>query len=186
MTKGDIMRNLLLANDFFATYGMLIVLVVLVAALMLYSFSRKKKEDQYRSELSAKIVPGAKIKTYGGLYGTVVSVIDTTDGKLLVIKTGEGKNVSYQKIHINAVYGIDTSEIVTYDAEGNVVEPNTEVSAQKVEFVEEPETEVESEKEVEVKPEEKTEESTEETPKTTKAKKSTAKKKANKKSKDAE
>ena len=116
------MKNLLLANDFFATYGMLIILVVLVAALMLYSFRRKKLEDQYRAQLSEQIVPGAKIKTYGGLYGTVVSVIDTTDGKLLVIKTGEGKNVSYQKIHINAVYGIDNSELVTYDAEGNVVD----------------------------------------------------------------
>ena len=43
-------------------------------------------------------------------YGKVLKITETTDGKILLIETGEDKKVSYMNIHINAVYGIDEKE----------------------------------------------------------------------------
>jgi len=99
------------------------VLVAILVAFIFISMSRRKKETEYRAELESKILPGAKVKTYSGLYGTVVSVTDTTDGKIVLIKTGEGSNISYQSLHINAIFGFDTKQPLRYDKEGNVILP---------------------------------------------------------------
>ena len=69
--------------------------------------------------LNEKIVKGAKVKTYGGLYCTVVNVTNTTDGKIVLVSTGEGDKISYQLIHINAIYGVDDKEEVFVGADGN-------------------------------------------------------------------
>ena len=108
------MKNLLLAG-FADSYMLLIILVVVIVAFLLLSLSRRKKEESYRNELNSKIVPGAMVKTYSGLYGKVVSVTDTTDGKIVLLETGEGKKVSYQQIHINAIFGIDTKRELVFD-----------------------------------------------------------------------
>lgn len=112
------MLSLLNNTNFFSKYGLLIVLVVALVVLMFISFNRRKKEDTYRNELLKKVIPGAKIKTYYGLYGKVLKITETTDGKILLIETGEDKKVSYMNIHINAVYGIDEKEEVTLDENG--------------------------------------------------------------------
>lgn len=112
------MLSLLNNTNFFSKYGLLIVLVVALVVLMFISFNRRKKEDTYRNELLKKVIPGARIKTYYGLYGKVLKITETTDGKILLIETGDDKKVSYMNIHINAVYGIDEKEEVTLDENG--------------------------------------------------------------------
>ena len=122
----------LLASFFNSTWFLVIVLVVAMGLLLLTSFSRRKKEETYRNELDSKIVAGAKVKTYSGLYGTVVSVRNTTDGKIVLLETGEGDKKSYQQLHINAIYGIDEAEDLVIDAEGNEV-PLSELNKPKEE-----------------------------------------------------
>lgn len=117
----------LLNADFFQQYGILIVLFVALAFLMFISFNRRKKEESAREELDAKLKVGTKVKTYGGVYGKIVSLSDTTDGKIVLLESGEGTKKSYQSIHANAIFGIDTKKPVKLDADGNpvVVEPET-------------------------------------------------------------
>lgn len=136
---------------------------------MFLNYSRGKKENQYREELNSKIVKGAKVKTGSGIYGTVVSVRNTTDGKLVLISTGEGKNVSFMEIHINAIFGVDESEELVLDKDGNEV-TKTELKAQNEVKEEEKKEEV-----VEPAVEEKSEETTEQPveKKTTKPRKTT-------------
>ena len=112
------MLSLLNNANFFSQYGLLIVLVIALVVLMFISFNRRKKDDAYRNELLKKVIPGAKVKTYYGLYGKVLKVTETTDGKVLLIETGEGNKTSYASVHINAVYGIDEKEEVTLDENG--------------------------------------------------------------------
>jgi preprotein translocase YajC subunit len=131
----------LLDSFFNSSWFLIIVLIVAMALLLLSSFTRRKKEEQYRDDLASHIVKGAKIKTYTGIYGTVVSVRNTTDGKVVLIETGEGDKVSYQQIHINAIYGLDESEDMVIDAEGNEVPMSAlnvdkETEGQKEESVE--------------------------------------------------
>ena len=111
--------NFLLESFFGSQWFLVIILVVAIGLLMMASFSRKKKEENYRNELNEKIVKGAKVKTYGGLYCTVVNVTNTTDGKVVLVSTGEGDKVSYQLLHINAIYGVDEKEEIFIDKDGN-------------------------------------------------------------------
>ena len=124
------MKSLLNNTDFFSQYGLLIVLIVALVVLMFISFNRRKKEDAYRNDLVSKVVPGAMVKTYYGLYGKVLKVTETTDGKILLIESGEDDKISYQNVHINAVYAIDDKKVVTTDESGNIVEPETKSEAE--------------------------------------------------------
>lgn len=144
------MRNLLLegTSSFADSYMLLIVLVVIIVGFLLLSLSRRKKEENYRNDLNSKIVPGAMIKTYSGLYGKVISITDTTDGKIVLVQTGEGDKVSYQQLHINAIFGLDTKRELVFDENGNDITFADEENV-VVEEVEETEEEPEYE-EVEV------------------------------------
>lgn len=124
--------NFLLSSFFSSSWFLIIIVILAMGLLILTSFTRRKKEEDYRNELSEKIVKGAKVKTYGGLYGTVVSIRNTTDGKIVLLETGEGNQKSYQQLHINAIYGIDESEEMVVDSEGNEV-PLSELNKPKAE-----------------------------------------------------
>ena len=116
--------SLLLANFWNSQWFLIILLVLVVVVMLVMSFTRKKKDDEYRKNLDQQIVRGAKVKTYGGLYGTVVSVTETTDGKIVLLESGEGNKVSYQQLHINAIFGLDDKQIVTLDENGNPIIPD--------------------------------------------------------------
>ena len=144
--------NFLLEGSFFSNNWVLIVVVVVaIGLLILTSFTRRKKEEQYRNDLDSKIVAGAKVKTYSGLYATVVSIRNTTDGKIVLIETGEGDKKSYQQLHINAIFGIDESEDMVINAEGVEV-PMSELNKPKEVEAEVVEEKVEEETKVEEEP----------------------------------
>lgn len=191
------MKSLLNNTDFFSQYGLLIVLVIALVVLMFISFNRRKKEDAYRNDLVSKVVPGAMVKTYYGLYGKVLKVTETTDGKILLIETGEGDKVSYQNVHVNAIYAIDDKKVVTTDENGNEITADTKSEAEKKfeelekqlaekEAAEKVAQEAKDEEKVEEKVEEQKAEATEKNetkkPKSTTKKASTAKKTTAKKS----
>lgn len=125
------MLSLLNNTNFFSQYGLLIVLIIALVVLMLISFNRRKKEDTYRNDLEQKIVPGAMVKTYYGLYGKVLKVTETTDGKIVLIETGEDKKVSYQSVHIRAIYALDEKQNVTLDENGNPINQNEKSESEK-------------------------------------------------------
>lgn len=122
--------NFLLASFFDSSWFLVIILLVAIGLLFLSSTTRRKKEEKYRQEINELVVKGAKIRTLTGIYGTVVSVKNTTDGKIVLIESGEGDKKSYQQIHIDAIYGIDNSEEMVVDAEGNEV-PLSELNKPK-------------------------------------------------------
>ncbi len=185
------MKNLLLAG-FADSYMLLIVLVVVIVAFLLLSLYRRKKESSFREELNTKIVPGAQVKTYSGLYGTIVSITDTTDGKIVLLQTGEGDKVSYQQIHINAIFGLDTKKELVFDENGNditfgaddvqEVEEEVEYEDEDQEIIEEYEELDEEDDEVVEVEEEVEEVVVEEKPKKTAKKSSTSAKKSTKSS----
>lgn len=150
----------LLAESFFSSqWFLIIVLLVVIGLLMLLNYSRGKKEKEYREDLNSKIVKGAKVKTSTGIYGTVMSVRSTTDGKIVLLQTGEGNNVSYVEIHINAIYGVDDKEDLVLDKDGNEVTKAELEEQNKAQVEEKAEEDVEAKSE-EVQAEEKPKKST--------------------------
>ncbi len=144
--------NFLLASFFNSSWFLVIVLVVAIGLLMLTSFLRRKKEDQYRSDLNDKLVKGAKVRTIGGVYGTIVSVRNTTDGKIVLLESGEGDKKSYASFHINAILDIANEEDVVVDKDGNEIaisefkKMQEEEKNKELAPAEEPKTEAEPEK----------------------------------------
>lgn len=166
------MKNMLLssASDFLSSYGLIILLAVLLIGVIFISYNRRKNDELKRQQLNNEIKPGVKVLTYHGVYGEVVSLTNTTDGIQVVIKTGDDKHASYEKIHINAICSIDQSTVVVLDAEGNPITKETTSVPEEPVIVD---TKVEDETKVEEKP---TEVAVEEKPKKkTVAKKSTKK-----------
>ena len=80
---------------------------------------------------------GDHVKTYSGFYGKIVSIRQTTDGKVVLIEMGEGNKKGYIEADINAIMGIDRKEDVVLDADGNVVLPEEQNKAPQPEKEEE-------------------------------------------------
>ena len=131
-----------------ATLWILLVLLAVLIIAYIFSYFKRKKYNQETTNMLNSLKPGDKVKTYSGFYGTVVSIRETTDGKVVTLETGDEKHKSYTTIDSNAIYCIDKKEDIVYDADGNVIEPEDETTpieakAQKSEpVIEEASTEV--------------------------------------------
>jgi len=114
---------------------MLLVLVAFCAFFIITTFLKQRKEINNRNELTSSIKKGTKIVTTAGVYGVVESVEETTDGKIVTIKTGSSKTACTMTIHINAIMGIDNKKPVVYEDEivEEVAESVEEVEEEVVE-----------------------------------------------------
>ena len=130
--------NLLLAQENTSTLVFLIILVVACIALFVVNTMRNRKYMEQQKEMLDNIEVGSKILTKTFMYGTVEKITETTDGKILLIKTGEDDKVGYFEINIEGVYSLDKKEEV-------VDLPEDETAEDEVEETEAAETEVEEE-----------------------------------------
>ena len=115
--------NLLSSNGGSGSWWILLILVAVLVIMYIISFVRRKKYNQQTVDMLESLKPGDKIKTYSGIYGTIVSIRETTDGKVVTIETGDEKHKSYTSIDSNAIYCIDKKEDIVYDTNGNIIEP---------------------------------------------------------------
>lgn len=61
---------------FFSQWGLIIIMVAALIAMFFFSSrSNKKRQQQYQSMMDG-LKPGARVRTIGGIYGTVTSVKD--------------------------------------------------------------------------------------------------------------
>ena len=97
----------LLLESFFEKYGLILILVGAFALIMLYYYFRNKKFQQSESEFHSSLKEGTKVKTYSGFYGTVVKVRETTDGKVVTLKLGEGVFID---VDIRALMAVDMKQ----------------------------------------------------------------------------
>ncbi|MEG1559575.1 MAG: preprotein translocase subunit YajC [Clostridia bacterium] len=63
-------------TNFFNSYGSIIIMVVVMVALFALMIIPQRKRDKKVKEMLAAIKPGDRVRTIGGLYGTVTSVRD--------------------------------------------------------------------------------------------------------------
>ena len=96
------------------------------------NYFRSKKNKENAQNMVNNIKVGDKVKTYSGFYGEIVSITETTDGKVAVLRTGEEGNYGYLSIDMNAIYGIDEKKPVVLDENGNIVDETAPVE-EKVE-----------------------------------------------------
>lgn len=102
-----------------ASIILLIVMGVLIVGYFFYSSYRRKKDYAQAQQAIDELKVGDKIVTTSGMFGTIKGISETTFGKVFLIESGEGKNISYFNIGANAIWGLDTKEDVVLDEEGN-------------------------------------------------------------------
>ena len=96
-----------LCASFFQEWGILIILVVFLIFMLVFSASKRKKDAKMAEDFANNLKVGDKVKTYSGIYGKIISITDTPNGKVATIETGEGKNVSYMSVDVYAIYNIE-------------------------------------------------------------------------------
>ena len=111
--------NLLLAEGGDGSWLYIIILVALFAIMIVPTVIRNKKENAKRQETMSQLKAGDCIITTAGVFGKIISIRETTIGKVFVISTGDNDHVSYQEIHADAIMGIDTKRDIVLDADGN-------------------------------------------------------------------
>lgn len=109
------------------------VLLVLVIGIFVLNYFRSKKNNENVKNMVDSLKVGDNVKTYSGLYGKIIEIVETTDGKVAILETGSEKNKGIFSIDINAIYGIDQKAPVTYDANGNVIDPDAPIEETKKE-----------------------------------------------------
>ena len=157
-------------------FWILIALLGVLIIAYIFSYYRRKKYNQETSNMLNALKPGDKVKTYSGFYGTVVSIKETTDGKVVTLETGDDKHKSYTTIDSNAIYCIDKKEDIVYDADGNIVMPATDEEKEQAKIETVTEETVEQSTEAENNTEEKANVVVEEAPEDKPTKKRSSKK----------
>ena len=112
--------NMLLAS-FWESYGLLIILVVALIAMFAWNFYRQKKYQKQEEQMMQDLKVGTKVKTYAGVYGTLVGFYETTEGRVAILSL-DGKNT--MEVDFRSIYGIDTKQKIA--EETPVEEPKTE------------------------------------------------------------
>ncbi|QAY73901.1 preprotein translocase subunit YajC [Agromyces protaetiae] len=75
-----------------------IILLVVLAALVFFMFRNSRKRQAEARELQAKVVPGAKVMTNFGLFGTIESIDDEENRVELEVAPGTVVTVHRQTV----------------------------------------------------------------------------------------
>lgn len=126
------MSMLLAEANFFEKYGLLIILVVLLIAMFVYNFFRQKKFQQQEEQMAQNLKVGTKVKTYAGIYGTIVGMYNSTDGKIAILSL-DGKTT--MEVDFRSIYAIDEKTEVTDQPVVEEVEQPNEAKEQEKEEV---------------------------------------------------
>ena len=100
--------------SFFANYG-LIILLVLLLGFMFYSSRRRMQKQKLEQEAKARqTVPGAEVLMQGGLYGTIVSYDPENLDQPAIVEIAPGVQI---RVHSQAILRIvnPTEGLVTED-----------------------------------------------------------------------
>lgn len=133
---------------------LLVVLLVLVVALFVLSYFKKKKFNTELGSMREELKPGDKVMTDTGVVGEVVEAFTEDEYKYFVLKTGRGEHTGYFTVHANAIYYVfgkeeqqaQTKKVVVVKPQQKV-EDKAEVKAEPVkEEKAEPAKEVKAEK----------------------------------------
>ena len=83
---------------------LLVVLCVLLVAMFVMSYARRKKYNEGLSSMREELKKGDKVMTDSGIVGEVVDSYTEEDYKYFVLKSGKGENTGYFTVHGNAIY----------------------------------------------------------------------------------
>ena len=125
------------------TMSLILIYVVVIGGAFMFMTSRGRKKQSAQAQMMQQaLVPGAEVRTIGGLVGTVIELTD----EYVVIETTPGVKLRFTKQAIAGVVQPESSEIPAY---GDELTPAEEEAAA------EESAEAESDEHEDAKPEQK-------------------------------
>ena len=83
---------------------LLVVLCVLLVAMFVMSYMRRKKYNEGLSSMREELKKGDKVMTDSGIVGEVVDSYVEEEYKYIVLKSGKGDKTGFFTVHANAIY----------------------------------------------------------------------------------
>lgn len=111
----------------------LIVLLILVVALFVTSYLKKKQYNSNLSQMREDLKVGDKVMTDSGIVGEVVDSYIEDEYKYFVLKSGKGNNVGFYSVHANAIYYVFGKELNSAKTTKSIEPKSEPVVEQKVE-----------------------------------------------------
>lgn len=130
---------MLLEGTFWENYGLLIILVVALIAMFVWNYYRQKKYQKQEEQMMQDIRVGARVKTYAGVYGTIVGIYESTDGRVAILSLDGNTTM---EVDFRSIYSMDNKTKIEDVKDEPVDEPKEEP---KIEPVEEPKEEPQAE-----------------------------------------
>lgn len=98
--------------DFFANYGLIILLVVLLVFMFWSSRRRMAKQKTEQEAKARQTIPGAEVLLQGGLYGTIVEFDPENLDQPAVVEIAPGVDI---KVHSQAILRVVTPTVEAED-----------------------------------------------------------------------
>lgn len=128
--------NFLLSDIAPTQWILLAVILVLIVLYPVFIFIRNKKDKEKFAELNSALKEGDKVLTSSGVYGTVVSMTETAQGKLVTLETGDEKHKGYISVDVLAIYTVvkePAEEVMPVEAPAVVEEVKPEPKEETIE-----------------------------------------------------
>lgn len=103
---------------------MYIILIVILIVFVLFSFRSNRKRRQQMDDLKQKMVPGTRVMTQFGLFGTIVSVDEANNR--VDLEVSPGSIVTVHRQVVTTVVKDDATEAAPAAANEPAAAPETE------------------------------------------------------------
>ncbi|MBR4270668.1 MAG: preprotein translocase subunit YajC [Clostridia bacterium] len=85
-------------------FWVFLICLIGVVLLFLWTLIRQILFNRKSHAIQQNLKVGDSVKTFGGVEGKVVDIIDSPDGKMVTLETGKGKHVGYLTVDIKAIF----------------------------------------------------------------------------------
>ena len=97
-------------------------IILLFLIIFMFILTKRQQKSLLASQESLnKIKVGDKVKTHLGVYGTLISTYESTDGKIAKLDISQSETPCVIDIDFKYISSIDTKKIVICDESGNPI-----------------------------------------------------------------
>ena len=100
-------------------YGIIILFVVFFLFMIFTTKKQQKNMLETEARLN-KLKIGDKVKTHLGIYGVIVDIYETTDGKIARLNISQNGECLID-LNFKYINGLDEKQVIEYDENMNVI-----------------------------------------------------------------
>ena len=88
-------------------FWIFVICLLAVFVLFIFTLVRQYIFTKNCNNIQHNLKIGDMVRTFDGVYGKVVNISDSSDGKIVTLQSGTGKNIGFLSVDIKAIYCLD-------------------------------------------------------------------------------